>query len=155
LWINLVTDGLPALALSVDPVAPNIMARKPRHVNSPLITHARGLRIFVIGITMMLGALFLFSRYEGVLANTVAFTTLVLMQLFNVLNQRDQLKGIWVWLAITSSLALQFLVVYVLSDIFKTAPLSVLDWGWITLVSASVLVVGQLLRKVKPLANGG
>ncbi len=155
LWINLVTDGLPALALSVDPAAPNIMARKPRPAGAPLITRGRGLHILTIGTVMMLGTLFLFSRYEGVLANTIAFTTLVVMQLFNVLNQREQLRGLWVWIAIGSSLALQFLVVYVLSTIFKTAPLSALDWIWITLVSASVLVVGQLLRKVKPLSNGG
>ncbi|PIN80931.1 calcium-translocating P-type ATPase, PMCA-type, partial [Candidatus Woesearchaeota archaeon CG10_big_fil_rev_8_21_14_0_10_30_7] len=90
LWINLVTDLLPATALSVDPEEPGVMKRQPRKLNEHIVNWVRGINIFAVGIIMMIGTLAVFYFYNNnyFYAQTIAFNTLVLFQLFNVLNQR-------------------------------------------------------------------
>ena len=164
LWINLVTDGAPALALGVDPEEPGVMQRPPRKVQENIVNKSRGIMMLLIGVIMTLGTLFVFDWYDPdvqlVKAQTMAFTTLMLFQMFNVLNQRSEHKSLfavgvfknhWLWLAILASVALQFLVVYIpfLQDLFGTAALSAKDWGITIAVSASVLVFGEIVKMIR------
>ncbi len=173
LWINLITDGLPALALSVNPADHAYMTKKPRSKDSKIIPRARFIKMLLIGAIMAGGTLSLFifglntnswtpgsvdNRY--VYALTISFTALVVYQLFNVLNyaseprslfNRNSFKNKWLWLAIASSLSLQILVIYSpLSSYFMVTPLSLGMWALIILASSSVLWFGELCKKFFP-----
>ncbi|MEM2915991.1 MAG: calcium-translocating P-type ATPase, SERCA-type [Candidatus Woesearchaeota archaeon] len=164
LWINLVTDGAPALALGIDPAEPGVMKRQPRKIEENIVNKSRGTMILLIGLIMMLGTLFVFDLYEPELqlakAQTMAFTTLMLFQMFNVLNQRSETESLfvvgffknrWLWLAIMLSVGLQFAVVYVpfFQHLFGTVSLGVKDWLIAVGVSASVLVFGEIVKMIK------
>lgn len=173
LWINLVTDGGPALALGVDPPAPDIMQRPPRDQSQPIIDLRMWSTIGLVGFVMMLGTLFVLDGYmagglvtfrpvlEGeagiTLARTAAFTTLVIYQLFNVFNCRSaRLSALgkqlfhnrWLWIAVAGSALLHALVVYVgpLQSAFDTVALAPIDWAIATAVAASVLVVMEIAK---------
>ena len=156
LWINLVTDGLPALALGIEPPEKNVMRRPPRKVHEQIITKGGLADILLIGGVITAGTLYLFTRYEDLaMARTVAFSTLIVMQMFNVLNKRSQrsifrtpfFSNPWVLLAIVSSIGLQLLVIYTpLSGFFRTTPLGLIDWAWIVGVSLSSLVMGEIIK---------
>ncbi|MEM4264034.1 MAG: HAD-IC family P-type ATPase, partial [Candidatus Woesearchaeota archaeon] len=161
LWINLVTDGAPALALSVDPAEPGIMQRPPRKVEEKIVNKRRGIMIFIIGIIMMLGTLGLFGWYNPELnlayAQTMAFTTLMMFQMFNVINQRSEEQSIfklglftnkWLIGAIILSVGLQVAVVHIpfMNTLFGTIPLRIIDWVYVTAISASVLVFGEIVK---------
>jgi Ca2+-transporting ATPase len=168
LWINLVTDGPPALALGVDPADDGLMARPPRPVGEPVITAAMWRGIALVGIVMAAGTLAVFDAslpggfIEGSgnlrYAQTMAFTTLVLCQLFNVLNarsdERSAFHGLftngWLWLALAGSIALQVVVVHlpVLQRAFGTTPLSVQDWMLCAVVASSVLWIREMSKVV-------
>lgn len=137
LWINLVTDGLPALGLGVDPVEPDVMRRKPRKVHSSIF---KGLEayLFIYPVLVTAGTLFLFDYFLAdslVKAQTIAFTTLVTFELFQAISCRSlhrpvfsvgMFKNKWLWLAVLGSFALQSCLLYVpfLQDIFKVTALS-------------------------------
>jgi len=159
LWINLVTDGAPALALGLDPPEPRMMSRPPRPATERVITARMWFGIFFVGIVMAAGTLYIIdSSLPGGLvagtgtlqyAHTMAFTVLILFQLFNVFNARSDgqsaFRGLfhnaWLWGAVILSLALQFAVVYTpfLQRAFSTEALSVSDWLRCTAVASSVL----------------
>jgi len=159
LWINLVTDGLPALALSADPSEANIMERMPRKPKEGIITRFMGIKMAITSFVMMLSTLIVFKFYHPesnlVYAQTMAFTVLVMLQMYNVFNTRSEkesaFKGIfsnrYLWLAVVSSIVLQVLVVYPpLNTFFKTAPLSIFDWVIAIVVSSSVLIIGEIVK---------
>lgn len=155
LWINLVTDGLPALALGVDPISENIMKRNPRNPKENIITKNMLYNIIVIGVLMALIVLTLFSlNLENVLkAQTIAFTTVVMLEMIRVQMIRSHYKlklfsNFWLWLAIILSIILQLIVVYVpsMNNIFKTVPLNLEDWGLILLGCLFMLVFGNLIN---------
>jgi Ca2+-transporting ATPase len=159
LWINLVTDGPPALALGVDPADNGLMERPPRPVGESVITPAMWRGIILVGVIMAAGTLFVldaslpggFVHGSGDLpyAQTIAFTTLMLFQIFNVFNARsddrsafaDLFTNRWLWAAVAGSVALQIVVVYVpfLQNAFGTTPLSDRDWLVCIAVASSVL----------------
>ena len=99
LWINLVTDGAPALALGLGPADPGSMRRPPRSKDEGVITRRMWLGIFFVGAVMAIGTLFVLDaslpgglvQGSGSLrhAQTMAFTTLMLFQVFNVINARS------------------------------------------------------------------
>ena len=101
LWINLVTDGLPALALAVDPADAGLMQRPPRPPQEPFLTRARLLRLFVQGtfIAAITLLAFLYCLYGMDLnlerARTLTFTVMVLAQLFHALNNRSEDRSIF------------------------------------------------------------
>ncbi len=161
LWVNLVTDGAPALALGVDPPDPDTMRRKPRKREESIINKSRGALIGLVGLLVMLNTLFVFDYFAPDVnlakAQTAAFTALVLSQLFNAFNQRSETRSLfalgpfknkWLLLAVGLSVALQAMVMYVpfLSELFGTAPLTLADWGIVAAVSASVLVLGEIVK---------
>jgi Ca2+-transporting ATPase len=173
LWINLVTDGAPALALGVDPASHGTMDRPPRSPGEGVITRQMWMRIFFIGTIMAVGTLLVMhaslrSRViEGAenigYAQTMAFTTLTLFQLFNVFNARSEersaFEGLfgngWLWMAVALSIALQAAVIYVpyLQKAFSTVALSGSDWLICLTVASSVLWLseaGKLVARWQP-----
>jgi Ca2+-transporting ATPase len=165
LWINLLTDAGPALALGVEPADHGVMDRPPRDPRTGVITRAMWVDIVVSGIIMAIGTLtvmdwalvggFVSRTTPGELAygQTMAFTTLVCFQLFNALNSRffdrsvfSNIGGnMWLWGAIAISLALQVLVLYVpfLQAPFGTVPLSLNDWLVCLGVGSIILWFGE------------
>lgn len=146
LWINLVTDGLPALALGVDPVSKDIMKRKPREKGEGIVTKSMALNILLTGILMAVIALFIFERYLPDLAKaqTMVLTTLVIFEIVRAYmikaNYGKMFNNKLLLIAIALAIALQLIVVYTpLNVFFKTVPLVLKDWiaiGAATLVFA-------------------
>jgi P-type Ca2+ transporter type 2C len=179
LWLNLVTDGAPALALGVDPADPGLMNEPPRSKNEGVITRSMWLGIFIVGIVMAMGTLFVLdaSLPGGLIdgsgdlryAQTMAFTTLMLFQLFNVFNARSDttsaftrlLTNRWLWAALAVSVALHTLVIYApfLQAAFSTTGLSVRDWLLCLVVASSVLWIRELskavVRAMSPVHSAG
>jgi Ca2+-transporting ATPase len=165
LWINLVTDGAPALALGVDPADPGLMERPPRPAMARVITGRMWQGIFFVGAVMAAGTLYVLDADlpGGLFAGTgsaghgrtMAFTTLMLFQLFNLFNARsdresafrDFFKNGWLWGAIALSLGLQIAVIYApfLRRAFSTEALTAVDWVRCTLVAST----GLWLREVE------
>ncbi|GAB4457408.1 MAG: cation-translocating P-type ATPase [Armatimonadaceae bacterium] len=166
LWINLVTDTAPALALGVEPADPNNMERPPRDPSTSVITPKMWRDIAVIGSVMAIGTLLVLDAglpggvIEGsgnlTYARTLAFTTLVFFQLFNVLNvrsdERSAFYGLyhnhWLWISIAVAIGLQVLVVSLppLQKAFGTVPLTFSDWLLCTAVASSALWVQEILK---------
>jgi Ca2+-transporting ATPase len=166
LWINLVTDGAPALALGVDPPDEGLMRQPPRPPGEGVLTPRMWRGIALVGAVMAAGTLYVldaslpggFVDGAGTLAygQTMAFTTLMLFQLFNVLNARSDVRSAfsglfanrWLWGAIALSAALQAAVVYVpfLQRAFGTVPLSGSDWLFCAAVASSVLWIRELSK---------
>ena len=163
LWINLVTDGPPALALGLDPPDDGLMEQPPRPSSERVITGAMWRGIILVGIVMAAGTLFVLdaSLPGGLVeghrdmryAQTMAFTTLMLFQMFNVLNARSDEQSAfvhlftnrWLWAALIGSVVLQVVVVYLpfLQNAFGTTPLDGGDWLFSVGVASSVLWIRE------------
>jgi P-type Ca2+ transporter type 2C len=159
LWINLVTDGLPALALGVDPADDGLMQQPPRPAGEGVLTLRMWRGIVFVGVIMAIGTLFVldaslpggFVEGSGELryAQTMTFTTLMLFQMFNVLNARSDERSAfvhlfanrWLWTALGVSLVLQVVVLYTpfLQRAFGTVSLSAHDWMFCAAIASSVL----------------
>ena len=173
LWINLVTDGAPALALGIDPAHPAAMAKAPRRREEAVITRSMWLGILYVGAVMAAGTLLVLDAslpgglIEGsgdmAYARTMAFTTLVFFSLFNVFNarsdERSAFDGLfsnkWLWGAVLLSLLLQVAVTYVppLQQAFSTVSLSAVDWLYCAGVASTVLWLRELTKLVKRVAR--
>jgi P-type Ca2+ transporter type 2C len=168
LWINLVTDGLPALALGVDPADAGVMNEPPRPPGEGVITPRMWAGIIFVGAIMAAGTLLVLdaSLPGGLLdgsgtmryAQTMAFTTLVFFSLFNVFNARSDERSAfvglfantWLWGAVLVSLVLQAAVVYLpfLQQALSTVSLSLGDWLLCAAVASSVLWLRELSKVV-------
>ncbi|MDI9568868.1 MAG: cation-translocating P-type ATPase [bacterium] len=159
LWINLVTDGLPALALGVEPPEPGIMARPPRQPKESVFS--RGLtgqimgRGFQISLCTLLAFLLAVRSGDGDLsfARTIAFTTLVMLQLVYVFECRSEAVGrvrlggnLYLVAAVFISILLQLMVIYVpsLGKVFQTVSLGWFHWVLILVVVFLPTVVQRL-----------
>ena len=162
LWVNIIMDGPPAMTLGIEPARPGIMHDKPRRQSAQILTVNRLARLILYGATMMVGTLFLFqyglASQNPAYALTLAFTTFVLFQFFNVFNSRMEfgsafnanfLKNGKLWLALASVLALQVVAVHwpPAQALFGTTDLRLDDWLLATLVASSVLLLDEA-RKV-------
>ncbi|HEV7765409.1 MAG TPA: cation-translocating P-type ATPase [Thermoanaerobaculia bacterium] len=161
LWINLVTDGAPALALGIDSPLPGLMEVPPRPRDESVITRRMWGGIFFAGVIIAAGTLIvLYVSMPGGLryAQTMAFTTLVFFSLFQVFNARSDARSAfvgmfanqWLWLAILLSLLLHVAVVYTpfLQQAFSTTNLSFNDWFLCAAVASSVLWLRELTKVV-------
>jgi P-type Ca2+ transporter type 2C len=166
LWINLVTDGPPALALGVDPPDEGLMNQPPRPAGEGVVTPRMWRRIVFVGVVMAAGTLFaLDASMPGGLVEgsgdlrygqTIAFTTLMLFQMVNVVNARSDERSAfvhlftnwWLWTAIVGSLVLQMLVVSVpfLQRAFGTTTLGPSDWLFCAAVASSVLWLREVTK---------
>ena len=173
LWINLVTDGAPALALGLDPADPEVMDRPPRPRGESVITGRMWGGIVFVGVVMAAGTLLVLDaglpgglidgsgdmRY----AQTLALTTLMLFQMFNIFNSRSDdrsafvnlFRNHWLWIAVGASLILQVAVIYIplLQKAFSTTPLSAMDWLLCVGVASSVLWLRELSKIVVRMAR--
>lgn len=157
LWVNLVTDGLPAMALGVDPSNPNVMQRPPRHPGESVFSRGLSRKIIGRGIQIGLSTLLVFSviyyiQSDLALARTAAFATLVYCQMFHVFDCRSEtvtifeLKfttNIYLLAAVAFSTIMQLSVMYIpfLSSIFSTVPLSLAHWVLVLTVSGWTLLI--------------
>lgn len=169
LWINLVTDGAPALALGFDRPHLGVMNRPPRPRQENVVTGQMWAGIFFSGVIIAVGTLLVLDAslsgggIEGSgtmrYAQTMAFTTLMMFQLFNVFNARsdersafeDLFKNRLLWGAILLSLLLHVAVVYIpaLQNAFSTVGLSLRDWMYCAAVASSVLWLGELSKMIR------
>ena len=167
LWINLITDGLTALALGLEPAEQDVMQQRPRDPGEPILTRAAFTIILALGAWLGLLTLYVFSGLYDIdldRARTMAFTGLIVFELYNVLNFRSfrfPLHRIGFFsnpallYAILGSLALQVLVVYVpvFQDFLGTAPLTLADWGLLALLGLPVLLAGEVYKILR--SRGG
>ncbi|MBI4310061.1 MAG: cation-translocating P-type ATPase, partial [Candidatus Omnitrophica bacterium] len=158
LWMNLVTDGFPAVALGLDPLDPNAMNRAPRKLSEPIISFKFGLQLFLISLTVAIGAIVACHfglRTSAELAQTMALTTLVVLELIRVQMIRSQyhvglFSNHWLLLALISSLFLQLGVIYIppLQKIFGTVPLGGMEWMVILIIAFLAGCVSYLINKL-------
>ena len=170
LWINLITDSAPALAMGVDPATDDLMARKPRHVNDRLIDGPMWASVIQTGVVIAVVSLLTMDYYlpggliagtgELSTARTAGFTVLVFTSLFTCFTARSDTTSAfanlfvnpWLWGAVALSLTLQVAVVHVpfLNIAFGTAPLALDQWLVCTAMGSVVLIyseVQKLLRR--------
>ena len=170
LWINLLTDAVPALALGLDPADHAVMTRPPRDPRSRVITPLMWFDIVFVGAIMGIGTLMVvdWSLPGGLLsgqnagtmeyARTMAFTTLVFFQLFNVFNARFSRRSafshlfdnLWLWGAVILSALLQIAVIYipVLQTAFNTVPFSLRDWLICVGTGSTVLWLNEIKKLI-------
>ena len=171
LWINLLTDSAPALAMGLDTETEDVMSRPPRSLDERVIDRRMWVGVLFVGLVMAAVTLAaidlllpggLFDAVGGgshslATARTAGFTVLVLAQLFNAFNARSEtrtafhglLANRWLWGAVAASTALQVAVVHVpvLNEAFGTEPLSLPQWG-LCVGMASIVLWASELRKL-------
>jgi len=170
LWINLVTDGLPALALGVDPTDPEIMKRQPRAPDEPVVTRSRGLLMlaqgaFIAACSLGAYALVLYVEKEGLpRARTACFVVLAVSQLFHSYNCRSLTESLFkigpftnrhLLLATGISFALQMGVVYTpgVQNVFNVEPLGLFDWVLVIVISSLPLWGTELFKALRRYAG--
>jgi magnesium-transporting ATPase (P-type) len=166
LWVNLLTDAAPALAMGVDPPPDDMMSRPPRRLTDRVIDAPMQVGIVFVGLVMAAATLITLDlglpgglvEGSGTLqhARTMAFTTLVLAQLFNCFNARSERGSVfhhlftngWLWAAVGLSLFLQVVVVYApfLNRTFGTTGLGAGDWLVCTAMASTVLWANELRK---------
>lgn len=156
LWINLLTDGLPALAMGVDPSSEEIMKREPRGKNEDIIDRTLGFSIAWIGIsvTIICLSLFKFGLDDSMSkARTLAFTSLVVLELIEVIPIRSRygtplFSNRWLGMAIATSIIMHLAVLYTpLNQYFKVVPLSLNSWMMV-LGGAAVFFISMVVMRL-------
>ena len=170
LWINLVTDGFPALALGVDSVDPHIMRRPPRKINEKVVTKQRAFLMlaqgaFIAFCSLLAFTFVLFIEKEGIeRARTAAFIVLSCSQLFHSYNCRSMTESLFkigiftnkkLILATGVSFFLQMAVVYIpfLQKVFKTEALGILDWVLVVGISSFPLWAMEVVKGINRKRN--
>ncbi|MGC9360506.1 MAG: cation-translocating P-type ATPase, partial [Anaerolineae bacterium] len=170
LWINLLTDGLPGLALGIEPAAPDTMDRDPHPPNESVL--ARGVGSYILWVGSLLGLVALLPglldqfllgfHLEGAIWHTMVFTTLCLAQMGNALATRSDRLTVWqlgigtnpaLLGAIALTILLQIAVIYVpfMQDIFGTTALSWQQFLFSLVLSAVVLIAVELVKWIRQL----
>ncbi|MFZ3085039.1 MAG: cation transporting ATPase C-terminal domain-containing protein, partial [Candidatus Hydromicrobium sp.] len=161
LWMNLITDGLPAMALGIDPPEKNIMDRKASKRKEQILSRRGLIMILWQGLVLTSGALFIYFAgplffnnhnllHDREIFQTSVFTTLVITQLLHTFNFRFENKGIfrkhifenkYLNLAIIVSVLLQIGIIYIpwLQNVFKTASLNL--YHWLLIMASSVVTI--------------
>lgn len=158
LWINLASDGLPAIALGVDPIDPMTMKRPPRKPSDPIISRKKAFHLLLISFTIAFGTLsacYFGMHQSGELAQTMAFTTLVVLELVAVQIIRSPynisiFSNPFIIVAVALSFLMQLFIVYnsFLQSIFKTVPLGTREWGVILVITIIVWILCDLINRV-------
>ena len=162
LWINLITDTFPALALSLDPCDRDIMKKEYKETPGRLIAKPTYIDMVIVSIVMIVGILGLFYYYlpAGLdYARSIAFTSIVMFKLWNSLNCRSERKSIFVesifsnrYLlgAVFLSFMLQMSIIYVpwLEGVFVTRPTELMDILIVIAVASSVVIAVEARKLV-------
>ena len=158
LWVAIIMDGPPAVSLALDAARPGIMFEPPRRRAEPILPFSRLTKIIAYGITMMVGtlAVLYYGLHTGTeqRALTLAFTTFVLFQFFNVFNARNEngtsfnahfFDNAMLWVSLAGVVGLQAIAVHwpPAQAIFGTGGMTLADWGIATGVAASVLILEE------------
>jgi Ca2+-transporting ATPase len=163
LWLNLITDVFPALALAAEPPEPGVMRRPPRDPQAAILSRGFLRATGIYGALLTTATLFVFLwalkvwSVEPQRATTIAFMTLALAQLLHVFNARSEkavlfsrriLSNGWVWGAIGLTIGLQLAAVYEpgLSRVLHTSRLGIEDWILVLTGSAAPLLAGQVWK---------
>jgi Ca2+-transporting ATPase len=158
LWVAMIMDGPPAVSLALDAARPGIMDEPPRPSTVSLLPQTRLLKIVAYGITMMVGTLAIL--YYGIRSGTeahaitLAFTTFVLFQFFNIFNARVEygtsinqqfFSNRMLWLSLLGVIVLQIIAVqwHPAQTIFSTTSLSAADWFTAIAVASSILLLEE------------
>ena len=167
LWINLITDGLPALALGVDPPSSGVMERGPRSADEGILTPRnqanvvwQGAAITLAGLAMWVYAEFLMPNHSPERAQTMLFTAMVLAQLLHAFSFRsatrtvfslNSLKNRWLVYALLGSMTLQVLAIYLppLQKVFNTVPLGAFDWLTVLLAALVPTVLIDIVKVLR------
>ena len=170
LWVNIIMDGPPAMTLGVEPARDGIMQAPPRTADAAILTRHRLLNLSLAGLTMAAGTLAAYAWGEDhgghAYAVTLAFTTFVLFQFFNVFNARTEHGSAFnrqffsnsrLWLALVAVVGMQFVVVHwpPAQAIFGTIDLTLNDWIWATAIASSVLFVEEARKLLAKLRGFG
>ena len=167
LWMNLVTDGMTAVALGLEPAEKGVMHRPPRKSDEPILDRGGILRIGLLGGYIGLATLFLFHHYlrsgepnQLILAQTVAFTGIIVLEKMNVFNFRALRAPLfvigfftnrWVLLAWTLTIGLQVCAVYVpfLQKALHTTPLGWQDWAIIFGIASPIFIFMECYKWIR------
>ena len=163
LWVNLVTDGILDVTLAMEPKEEEVMQDPPREPDTKIINREIFISVVIVALIMAAGVLFMFNRASGrdlVVAQTIAFATLALFQVFNAYNCRSLTRSIfqvgffknpYLLLGIAGSVLLQLGVIYLpfMQEALETAPLRLADWGLILLVTFSIVVVDEIRKLIQ------
>ena len=160
LWINLVTNGLQDVALAFEPGEKDIIKRKPRSPKEGIMSRLMVERSILVGVIIAAGVTYNFysALSENIPlehARTIAMTTMVLFQFFQAWNSRSETQSVFrmnplsnpfLFYSMVAAFLAQIAVIYVpaMQWIFRTVPLSLADWAWITLVAVSVVIVVEI-----------
>jgi Ca2+-transporting ATPase len=164
LWVNLTTDGLPAIALGVDPGDPDIMDRKPRDPKESVFT--RDVKTYLSLVPLLMTGLLLFGFFyyhpwenaaQLTEARTQLLTAMILMELANAISARSLKYPVWqvglfknkfLWVAVGSSFILQLFVLYTpgINSIFNVTAPEPLDWAFAVLFTAIVFTALELAK---------
>ncbi len=166
LWINLVTDSLPALALSVDPAAPDIMRRKPVASGGSIMNREFSVRVFLQGSMiglLSLAAFLIGSRFsEGAsiaAGQTMTFAVLALSQMAHVFNVRSTTRSAFRGMfsnkhllgaiVIVVGLMLAVLEIPALHHVFRLTSLTGAQWMWVVILAIAPLPLVELVKAVR------
>ncbi len=163
LWVNLLTDALPAIALGVDTPDDDIMNLKPRNPKSTIWSELLAFSA-VAGVISTAASLVIFFHFfpTGTIEHTrtLMFTMIVMFELLLVFSVRFSHRHYFthffsnklLWLAIAISLALQLLAIYhpALQQILKTEPLTLIDWGWILGSGVAGIILIEIWKLFAP-----
>jgi len=172
LWVNIIMDGPPAMALGVDRAAPGVMDRAPRPADEPILTRRRWSAIGLAAVVMAIGTLAVFVWAPGPeaeagvasVAGTMGFNTFVLFQFFNILNVRSENTSVFsrmlfsnksLWISLVSVLLLQIGVTHLgfMQSLFETTSLSATEWAVCVAVASSILWVEEIRKLVSRIIN--
>jgi P-type Ca2+ transporter type 2C len=163
LWINLVTDGLPALALSVEPAEGDVMKRPPRHPQESIFAYGLGIHAIWVGLLMAGSVLFVQAwaiKTEDAHWQTMVFTVLCLTQLGHCLAIRSERESLfrigllsnkYLFGAVTITFILQMATIYVpdLNSVFKTQPLTLNELIFVLALSSVVFCAVEIEKLIK------
>jgi Ca2+-transporting ATPase len=166
LWVNIIMDGPPAMALAFDKPVSNVMSQPPRPMSEPILTKRRWSAVILSSIVMAAGTLLVLELAPGEagydtasVASTMAFVTFVFYQFFNILNSRNETHSVFnrrtftnwrLWVALGSTLTIQILVTIIgpLQDLFNVTSISFVQWLICAAVASSVVVVEEIRKLV-------
>jgi len=173
LWVNIIMDGPPAMALGLDPVDERVMERGPRPSDEPILTRPRWVAIAQAAVVMAAGTLAVLVWGPGgdveagtpSVAGTMAFNTFVLYQFFNILNVRSDQQTVFrtatfrnskLWMALGAVLVLQVAATHVgfMQRLFDTTSISVTEWLVCVGVASTILVFEELRKAVQRARTG-
>ena len=173
LWVNIIMDGPPAMALGVDRADSDTMQRRPRHREERILTRSRWVAVGLSATVMALGTLAVLEWAPGdalragtaSVAATMAFNTFVLFQFFNILNarhdsrsvfHRDTLGNRWLWGSLAVVAVLQIGVTHFgpMQRLFDTTSISLAQWLVCTAVASSVVWVEEARKFIVRRSTG-